>query len=126
MLEAAQKLKARRAKRKPEREQKLQEKKLAEQQLQKEVEAQDAARAACQHIAYVGPQRTAGVTLARNILPSNAAANNQTLHGSIHIEYNWANATAPNCIIASLRDPVERFLSEYSAFRDNPEDIFEH
>merc|ERR1719471_207709 len=108
--------------RKLEGKQELQEQKLQDQK----PKAAEAARAACEHIAYIGPQRTAGVTLVRNILPSNAAANNQTLHALLHMEYYWANATAPNCIIASLRDPVERFLSEYSVFKANSVEIFEH
>merc|ERR1719195_281801 len=36
------------------------------------------------------------------------------------MEYRWALALAPNCIVASLRDPVERFMSEYSFFKANP------
>lgn len=76
-------------------------------------------RAVCDKIAHVRPQRTAGATLGEVIMPKMIAANNQSQINKYHMEMRWAKATAPNCMVASLRDPVERFMSEYSMFKEN-------
>merc|ERR1719464_2593360 len=78
-----------------------------------------AARAVCDKIAYIRPQRTGGSTLGDVIMPKMTSVNNQTQINTYHMEYRWAMATAPNCMVASLRDPVERFLSEYSMLKDD-------
>merc|ERR1719221_268793 len=48
-----------------------------------------------------------------------ASLNKQTQINTYHMEYRWALATAPNCMMMSLRDPVERFLSEFSMLADD-------
>merc|ERR1719433_1051560 len=94
-----------------------QQQKLREQQALENTLS--ASRAVCDKIAYIRPQRTAGTSLGEVIMPHMTQKYNQTQINTYHMESRWALATAPNCMVASLRDPVERFMSEYSMFKDN-------
>merc|ERR1719433_1220146 len=95
----------------------MQQQKLREQQALENTLS--ASRAVCEKIAYIRPQRTAGTTLGEVIMPHMTEKYNQTQINTYHMESRWAKVTAPNCTVASLRDPVERFMSEYSMFKEN-------
>merc|ERR1719433_325735 len=95
----------------------MQQQKLREQQALENTLS--ASRAVCDKIAYIRPQRTAGTTLGEVIMPHMTQKYNQTQINTYHMESRWALATAPNCMVASLRDPVERFMSEYSMFKES-------
>merc|ERR1719221_818217 len=71
----------------------------------------------CQKVAHISIPGTASSTLSEEIIPTMTKKYGQEQVAKYHMEYRWANALAPTCMVASLRDPVERVMSEFNGFR---------
>eukprot|EP00420_Gonyaulax_spinifera_P025702 CAMPEP_0197915632 /NCGR_PEP_ID=MMETSP1439-20131203/80544_1 /TAXON_ID=66791 /ORGANISM="Gonyaulax spinifera, Strain CCMP409" /LENGTH=269 /DNA_ID=CAMNT_0043537599 /DNA_START=172 /DNA_END=981 /DNA_ORIENTATION=+ len=57
--------------------------------------------------------------MAENIMPMMTKEYNQIQGTFGHVEYRRAMTISPNCTITILRDPVERFASEFNHARSN-------
>lgn len=71
----------------------------------------------CPTFAYLRIQKTGSTSLGQKILPTLAKKHGQKYVSHDHLEYNGANKAAEGCVVTTLRDPVERFLSEFTMAR---------
>jgi len=88
----------------------------------------------CKTIGYIRIQKTGSTTLGENIMPALCSDAGQYCHGQHHWDYHDASSYGarngsrkkerpkvdgggPGCAVTMLRDPVERFLSEFSMAR---------
>lgn len=71
----------------------------------------------CHDLAFLRIQKTGSTTLAGDILPAMCERYGQHCTMHRHIEFNEALRAAPRCIITMIRDPVERFISEFMMTR---------
>lgn len=71
----------------------------------------------CPRIAFLKIQKTGSSVLGDAIMPNLAKLYGQTSIGEHHFEFNHVNKAAPGCVFTMLRDPVERFFSEFTMLR---------
>lgn len=71
----------------------------------------------CPTFAYLRIQKTGSTTLGQEIMPKLAKKYGQRHISHDHLEFNGANKAAHGCVVTTLRDPVERFLSEFTMAR---------
>jgi len=73
----------------------------------------------CKTIGYIRIQKTGSTTLGESIMPTLCAHAGQKCYGQHHWDYRDASSYGggPGCAVTMLRDPVERFLSEFSMAR---------
>lgn len=62
-------------------------------------------------------QKTGSTTFGESIIPKMTAKHHQTGRGRFHMEYRGATAQPRACAVTVLRDPVERFMSEFAFAR---------
>lgn len=73
----------------------------------------------CKKVIFLSIQKTGTTTLYSHILPAMTARQQQTTIGG-HVNYRMAmehTYDRPECVFAMLRDPVDRFLSEFAMAR---------
>lgn len=71
----------------------------------------------CEIISYIRIQKTGGSTLGEHIMPAMGRAYHQRTRGTMHYEFRKAKEIAHDCMITMLRNPVERFMSEFAMSR---------
>eukprot|EP00440_Ansanella_granifera_P050500 gb/GFBE01054736.1/.p1 GENE.gb/GFBE01054736.1/~~gb/GFBE01054736.1/.p1 ORF type:complete len:602 (+),score=93.59 gb/GFBE01054736.1/:1-1806(+) len=78
-----------------------------------------------QTIAYIRIQKTGSTTFGEYILPEMAKLHGQQApYSKFHLEYYQAKQVAPGAMVTLLRDPVERFMSEFAMAYQGPDREF--
>lgn len=69
----------------------------------------------CSSVTFLRIQKTGSTTLGEGIMPQMCPQNHQTCAGRQHLEYNHAKTKfIDSCVITMVRDPLERFMSEFA------------